>query len=164
MLTTADGIRSIISRLETNMARVAVLFAIASAGLLLAGLLVPFREGIVIHLGSTGFGMSGRDVCFIAAAFFCFFAGSYSLWMLPMSATGGHLHFWLTAFSTVAFWAALNMLPYSAESNRSRPVWLIASLAAFSIAAFTSAQVIFVVNISRAAYKLSQGGIVATLR
>jgi len=140
------------------MARAANLFAIGSAAILLVGLLFPFRSGVIVHFGRMGYSMSGRATCFIIAAFFCFFAAIYSLWMLPMNATAAGWHFWLTAASVAGFAAFFALLAQS-DSGSHRTAWILAAPAAFSIVGFIIGQAVFAVNLTHAVFKLAHTGL-----
>jgi len=133
------------------------MFAIGSAAILLAGLLFPFRSGVIVHFGSIGYTMSGRATCFIIAAVFCLFAAVYSLWMLLMNAAAAEWHFWLTSASIAAF-AMFFLLLGNPESDPHAPSWAV-TVGVFSATAFISAQCIFAVNLTQAVNKLAHIGL-----
>ena len=140
------------------MARISVLFAIASAVFILLGLLVPLRPQVSIHGGNVVIGLDGRVCCFMFAAFLCCFAAAYSLGILPMNLSAAYWHLWITALSVVAFAIFVASAENAARANTP---WLWTALISELVSglAFAAGMAVFLINLTQAIYKLAHHGV-----
>lgn len=139
------------------MPRLAVSLALAATGFLLVGLLVPLRAGVSIHLGGPGFGLSGRDCCFIFAAFLCSFAAGYSLWMLPLNVSAAHWHAAITAASALAFLLFFGF-GSRADGQAGARIWVALIAEIFSGLTLLAGTAVFLINIAHAVVRITQHG------
>ena len=88
--------------------RPAELFVISAVILLgfalFARFIGPSGLGVSITWRGTGYVFPPGSVCIVLATALCFFATTYSLYMLPFSRTATLWHFWLTSIGIVVFW------------------------------------------------------------
>lgn len=112
---------------------------------LVARFVMPSSLGVSITWRGTGYVLPPSFVCIAMATMLCFFASSYSLWMLPFNRTAMWWHLSLTTIGIGVFWLAF----YRAPNSR------IALWAVFMApVAILLTQVIFVWNLIQAVFRM----------
>ena len=128
------------------------LFAMTALVLLVFALVARFISpsglGMSIKWRGTGYVLPPSTISFAMATGMCFFAATYSLWMLPFNRTAALSHFWLTAIGIAVFWLAFYRVGASLANSRTA-LWIV--FAAPAIVLLT--QVIFVWNLIQALSK-----------
>jgi len=131
------------------------LFALSALLLLIFALIARFVSpsglGISIHLGGVAYVLPPSTVCIALATALCFFATTYSIWMVPFNRTATLLHFWLTAFGIAVFWLSFYRAG-AAPSNSGAALWSVFLTPPLVLLT----QLIFVWNVIQALSKLRQ--------
>jgi hypothetical protein len=86
-------------------------------------------------------------VALVLATLLCFFAASYSIWVLPFSPRAALWHFWITGVGLAIFWLSF-YLPAWVGLGRGAMAALLVWFASGLVVAL--AQIIFVVNFAYA--------------